>query len=329
MSTGSLDRLQRNSVKNMHKVLGIDTSNYTTSAALYTGGKIRQEKQLLPVPKGELGLRQSDAVFHHVQQLPQILERLFHGAGGEGAIEAVGASARPRDQEDSYMPCFTVGIGTAKAVATALSVPFFSFSHQAGHIAAALYSAGKLSFLQEPFLAFHVSGGTTEAVRVTPDREHLFQAEIVARSLDLKGGQAVDRVGGMLGLPFPAGKFLEELALQSDASFKIRPSMKGADCSLSGVENQCRKMLDHGSPQEDVARYCLLSILAALDGMASALQKEYGRLPMLFAGGVMSNRLIREALTEKYGAVFAEPAFSSDNAAGIAVLTEMKRCGAC
>ena len=104
MSTGSLDRLQRNSVKNMHKVLGIDTSNYTTSAALYTGGKIRQEKQLLPVPKGELGLRQSDAVFHHVQQLPQILERLFHGAGGEGAIEAVGASARPRDQGASYMP---------------------------------------------------------------------------------------------------------------------------------------------------------------------------------------------------------------------------------
>ena len=178
-------------------------------------------------------------------------------------------------------------------------------------------------------MAFHVSGGTTEAVRVTPDQEHLFQAEIVARSLDLKGGQAVDRVGGMLGLPFPAGKFLEELALQSDASFKIRPSMKGADCSLSGVENQCRKMLDHGSPREDVARYCLLSILAALDGMASALQKEYGGLPMLFAGGVMSNRLIREALTEKYGAVFAEPAFSSDNAAGIAVLTEMKRCGAC
>ena len=329
MSTGSLDRLQRNSVKSMHKVLGIDTSNYTTSAALYTGGVIRQEKQLLPVRKGELGLRQSDAVFHHVQQLPQILERLFNGAGGEGAIEAVGASARPRDQEGSYMPCFTVGIGTARAVATALSVPFFSFSHQAGHIAAALYSAGKLSLLQEPFLAFHVSGGTTEAVRVTPDPEHLFQAEIVARSLDLKGGQAVDRVGGMLGLPFPAGKFLEELALQSDASFKIRPSMKGADCSLSGVENQCRNMLDHGSPREDVARYCLLSILAALDGMASALQKEYGGLPMLFAGGVMSNCLIREALTKKYGAVFAEPAFSSDNAAGIAVLTEMKCCGAC
>lgn len=312
-------------MKSMRNVLGIDTSNYTTSAALYADGKVRQEKLLLPVRQGELGLRQSDAVFHHVQQLPQVLERLL--SEQDGAIAAVGASARPRDLEGSYMPCFTVGIGTAKAAALALSVPFFSFSHQAGHIAAALYSAGKLDLLQERFLAFHVSGGTTEAVLVTPEKERLFQAEIVARSLDLKGGQAVDRVGGMLGLPFPSGKYLEELALQSDAPFSIRPSMKGADCSLSGVENKCRKMLDEGHPKEDVARYCLLSILAALDGMAAALRNVYGGLPMLFAGGVMSNGIIRKALTEKYGAVFAEPAFSSDNAAGIAVLTAIKQFG--
>ena len=111
----------------MHKALGIDTSNYTTSAALYTDGTVRQQKMLLPVRKGELGLRQSDAVFHHVQQLPQVLERLFQETSG--AVTAVGASARPRDQEGSYMPCFTVGTGTAKAMAMALSVPFFSFSH--------------------------------------------------------------------------------------------------------------------------------------------------------------------------------------------------------
>lgn len=307
----------------MRSTLGIDTSNYTTSAAVYRDGEVRQEKLLLPVRQGELGLRQSDAVFHHVQQLPQVLERLLGGI--QEPVAAVGASARPRDQEGSYMPCFTVGVGTARAAALALSVPFFSFSHQAGHIAAALYSAGRLDLLGERFLAFHVSGGTTEAVLVTPDGERLFRAEIVARSLDLKGGQAVDRVGGMLGLPFPAGKYLEELAAQSDAPFSIRPSMKGADCSLSGVENRCRKLLDEGRPKEDVARCCLLSVLAALDGMAAVLQREYGSLPMLFAGGVMSNRMIREALTGKYGAIFAEPAFSSDNAAGIAVLTAMKR----
>ncbi|WP_195983471.1 peptidase M22 [Clostridium sp. D33t1_170424_F3] len=308
----------------MPDYLGIDTSNYTTSAACCFNGTVVQEKMLLPVRPGELGLRQSDAVFHHVQQLPQVLEKLYDRINGR-EIAAVGVSSRPRNQEGSYMPCFTVGMGTARSIALALRVPVHYFSHQEGHIAAALYSAGRLDLLKERFLAFHVSGGTTEAVLVTPDGDRLFQAQIVASSLDLKGGQAVDRVGAMLGLPFPSGKYLEELAVQSNTKFSIRPSMKGADCSLSGIENQCRGLLEKGALKEDVARFCLLSILAALDGMAAKLRGEYGDIPLLFAGGVMSNGIIRNALTEKYGALFAEPAFSSDNAAGIAVLASLRR----
>ena len=326
MSTGSLDRLQRNSVKNMHKVLGIDTSNYTTSAALYTGGEIRQEKQLLPVRKGELGLRQSDAVFHHVQQLPQILERLFHGAGSEGAIEAVGASARPRDQEDSYMPCFTVGIGTAKAVATALSVPFFSFSHQAGHIAAALYSAQRLDLLHERFLAFHMSGGTTEAVLVEPvEGDKMFRTRLVASSLDLKAGQVIDRIGVMLGLPFPAGKHLDPIACNYTVKLRVRASMKGANCSLSGVENKCRELMKKGAPKEEIAATCMAYVIAASDAMCKALIETFGDLPVVFSGGVSSNSMLRTHMSEKYGALFAEPRFSADNAAGIAVLASLSQ----
>ncbi len=302
----------------MSELLGIDTSNYTTSAALFQDGEVCQRKKLLPVKAGELGLRQSDAVFHHVQQLPQVLEALL---GQSQSIRAVGVSDRPRDAEGSYMPCFTVGLGTAKAISLSLGVPLYTFSHQAGHIAAALYSAGKLDLLSNPFLAFHVSGGTTEAVLVTPDEERIFQVRLVARSLDLKGGQAVDRVGALLGLDFPAGKALEQLALQSTARFSIRPSMKGADCSLSGIENQCAAMLRAGKPKEDIASYCLQSLCAALDAMTTVLRKEHGKLPLVFAGGVMSNSLIRKVLTEKYGAYFAAPEFAADNAAGIAVLT--------
>lgn len=306
----------------MPDTLGIDTSNYTTSAALYQSGSITQQKMLLPVKQGELGLRQSDAVFHHVQQLPQILEALL---SSDVKIDAVGASLHPRDVEGSYMPCFTVGFGTAKAIALTHGIPLYTFSHQAGHIAAALYSAGSLDkLLLERFIAFHVSGGTTEAVLVEPDKQNVFKIQILAQSLDLKGGQAVDRVGAMLGLSFPSGKEMEQLALNTNIRYKIKPAMKGADCSLSGIENRCAKMLRDGSPKEEVAAYCLQSILAALDAMTAELQKQYGKLPLLFAGGVMSNRIIREALTEKYGALFARPEFSSDNAAGIAVLTAMK-----
>ena len=298
-------------------ILGIDTSNYTTSAARLENGEILNSKRLLPVKPGQLGLRQSDAVFHHVQQLPEILEPVLQDAP---SLRAVGVSDRPRAQDGSYMPCFTVGLGTAKVLAQAAGVPLYRFSHQAGHIAAALYSAKRLDWMEQRFLAFHVSGGTTEAVLVTPSREEILHAEIVASSLDLKGGQAVDRTGVLLGLPFPAGPELEKLALQWDAPIKVRPVMMGRDCCLSGIENQCRKLFETGHPKEEIARYCLESIRAALEGMCSALLEEYGNLPVLFAGGVMSNSLIRSALTQRFGASFAEPAFSADNAAGVAVL---------
>lgn len=302
--------------------LGIDTSNYTTSAALYKAdGSVEHSKRLLPVKEGQLGLRQSDAVFHHVQQLQHILEPLLMQ---RNTLRAIGVSSRPRTAEGSYMPCFTVGLGTAKVLADSLGIPIHTCSHQENHIAAALYSANRFEWFEKTFLAFHVSGGTTEAVLVEPDKETMVKTRLLASSLDLKGGQAVDRVGVMLGLSFPAGPELERLALQSEAKFSIRPSMKGHDCSLSGLENQCRSMLEKGKPKEEIARYCLLSLLAALDAMCASLLKEHGNLPVLFAGGVMSNSIIRKALTERYGAAFASPAFSADNAAGAAILAAIK-----
>ncbi len=308
----------------MDKFFGIDTSNYTTSAACFWQGGAEQSRQMLPVKPGQLGLRQSDAVFHHVQQLPGVISPLLEK--GE-RFSAVGVSVRPRDQEGSYMPCFTVGQGAARMLAQAWGIPCHGFSHQAGHIAAALYSCGRLDLAGREFLAYHVSGGTTEAVLVRPDPQAVFSCTIVSASLDLKGGQAVDRVGGMLGLAFPAGKELERLARQSGREFSIRPSMKGRDFSLSGVENQCRAMIDRGEPREDVAKFCLQAILAALDTSCGLLQKEYPGLPVVFAGGVMANRGIRDALTEKYGAFFADPEFSADNAVGAAVLAAMREGG--
>ena len=303
--------------------LGIDTSNYTTSAALYdlSVNEIIQRKKLLPVKEGELGLRQSDAVFAHVKQLGEIVETLING--NRYNIDAIGVSTRPRDIDGSYMPCFLVGEMVSKTLSSVLKIPRYDFSHQQGHIAAALFSAGRLDLINEKFIAFHLSGGTTEALLVTPDENRIIKCEKVAGSADLKAGQAVDRVGVMLGLPFPAGKYLEELALLSTAKFKIKPTMKGSECCLSGIENKCRKMLDSGEKKEDIALFCLKSIEAALCGMTDALIAEYGKLPLIYAGGVMSNKIIRKTMEEKYCGIFAMPEFSSDNAAGIAVLASI------
>ena len=302
------------------RVLGIDTSNYTTSAALVDENGFRQERRILSVDKGERGLRQSSALFLHTVNLPEIIRAL----APTEKLDAVAYSAYPRDVAGSYMPCFLAGQAAAQTAASVLNVPLYRFSHQAGHIAAALYSAGKLALMEERFLAFHVSGGTTEAVLVTPDQDEILHAEIVASSLDLKGGQAVDRAGVLLGLSFPAGVELEKLALRWESPIKVRPVMKGADCSLSGIENHCKKLFDTGHPKEEIARYCLEAVRAALEGMCTALLEQYGKLPVLFAGGVMSNSIMKKALTEKFGAYFAEPVFSADNAAGAAVLAARK-----
>ena len=306
---------------NKHSV-GIDTSNYTTSAARYDGERVLENRKLLlPVKPGEKGLRQSDAVFHHVKQLPQVLEPILE----MGPAGVVGVSITPRSEIGSYMPCFLVGKGFACTLGAAWGVGVKFFSHQQGHIAAALYSAGKLELLDRKFLAFHVSGGTTEALLVRPDPQGMPEVELAAQSLDLKAGQAVDRVGVMLGMGFPCGPELERAALAWDRPVKARAYMKGRDCSLSGVENQCRKLWEEGHPREEVARTCLEMVLAALDAMCAGLLEDFGPLPVVFSGGVCSNSILRERLTEKYGGAFAAPEFSADNGAGAAILAWRRR----
>ena len=301
--------------------LGIDTSNYTTSAALYNGetGEIWQEKKLLPTPPGALGLRQSDAVFAHVKQLGEVVERLMAAAPQNVRLDGVGVSAFPRREEGSYMPCFLVGETTARVLAAAEYVPLYRFSHQEGHIMAALYSAGRMNWVSRPFLAFHLSGGTTDALLVEPEGR-FFTVRRVGGSLDLKAGQAVDRVGLLLGLSFPCGPELSRLAAEWEEPIRVKPVIKGTGCCLSGIENKCAEFTRQGKPAPYIARYCLEAIAAALAGMTEALLREYGELPLLYAGGVMSSGLIRRKMEAAYGGVFAQPAFSSDNAAGTAIL---------
>jgi len=305
--------------------VGIDTSNYTSSAAAYNSatGAVVQHKKLLPVAQGRMGLKQSDAVFLHVRQLWEVLERVLGELTGPPA--AVAASGTPRDEEGSYMPCFLVGVLAARACAGGAGARHHSFSHQAGHVMAALYSADRLELAGAPLLAFHFSGGTTQCLLVEPDARQIVRITTLAQTLDLNAGQAVDRVGGLLGLPFPAGPRLEELAKQSRRSFRPRPAFKGPDCCLSGVENQCAAMLAQGAPGPEAARYCLDYLSAAALEMTARVLERHPGLPLVYAGGVMSNSLIREAVLSRYpGAHFAQPQYSCDNAVGTALLCAMK-----
>ncbi len=302
---------------------GFDTSNYTTSAAVMCDSTIKNYKKMLSVAENARGLRQSDAVFQHTVNMPDLLSDMAEDFDLRD-VKAVGVSARPRNAAGSYMPCFLVGLNTAKAAAAFCGCKCYETSHQVGHILAALYSAEKLDLIKDRFLAFHVSGGTTEAVLVTPDREQILKADIVAASIDLKAGQAIDRTGVLLGMRFPCGAELEKEAEKSNRDFKIRASMQGCNCSFSGIENKVKIMIANGESKCDIAKFALESVRVSLDSMLSAVLQEYGSLPVVFAGGVSSNKTIRKTVSEKFGAYFAEPRFSSDNAAGTAVFAALK-----
>lgn len=319
----------RRKTKKMPEFLGIDTSNYTTSAAVYISeeNRIYQAKKLLPVKEGELGLRQSDAVFHHTKQLPDMIEQLFN----DNPIDkpaAVTASVRPRNVEGSYMPCFLCGEGIARSFAAVGKIPMYTTSHQIGHILAALYSADRLDYINRSFIAFHVSGGTTDCLLCEPDEENILKVTEIGSSLDLKAGQAVDRVGVMLGLGFPCGMELEKLAVSADKHFKVRPVIRDGSCSLSGVENKCRDMYGKGEKPENIAAYCLDFIAKTIVGMTDHAVERYGNLPLIFAGGVMSDVIIRDMIISRYPeASFSAPQFSCDNAAGTAIYGYLKYIG--
>lgn len=301
-------------------VLGLDTSNYTTSVALFDGTDGRNVGKLLDVPEGTLGLRQSDALFQHVKRLPGLLEEL----AGQQQIEqilAVGASTRPRAVEGSYMPCFLAGTSQAQALACVLKVPFFACSHQQGHMAAAAWSAGRMDLLEKPFLAWHLSGGTTELLLVEPDGCNV-TASILGGTQDISAGQLIDRTGVLLGLSFPAGKALDGLYAQSVAGGKpFKVKLQGLTFSLSGMENKVKAMAQAGEEPGSIARFVLDTVADVVVRATKQAQLDYPGLPVLCSGGVASNSRLRQAMSEQCGAVFAQPQYSTDNAMGVAILT--------
>lgn len=306
--------------------LGLDTSCYRTSVALCgaesgaADGPFFQQGRLLSVPEGQRGLMQSEAVFQHVQRLPQLIEALMAEAGAV-PIRAVCASASPRDAEGSYMPVFRVGEGAGRAVAAALGVPFLATTHQQGHLRAA--RIGTALDGARPYLALHLSGGTTEILRVDGDA-----AALLGGTRDLHAGQLIDRVGVAMGLPFPAGPSLERLAMEGRAEALLPASIRGNDCHLSGAERQALAWVQAGSLSppmiaaevfDCIARTVVRLILSASEGT--------GLSDVLLGGGVASSSWLRDAISRRVAKrnhgirlFFSRPELAGDNAVGVALI---------
>lgn len=301
-------------------VIGIDTSNYTTSIAFFDGVGGENCSKLLPVKSGELGLRQSDAVFAHIKSLPELSGRLFSHVREE--IRAVGVSTRPRAADGSYMPCFLVGLSHATLLSDALHVPLVEVSHQQGHVAASLWSAGHLELMEQPHLAWHLSGGTTELLLVEPEGK-LVKCTKIGGTTDISAGQLIDRTGQLLGLPFPSGKHLDALSREAAGKDFFRVKCTDMTFSFSGMQNKVQQYYEANGDPAETATYALRCIAYGVFHATEQARKAYPGLPVVFSGGVASNTLLRQVL-EPLNPIFAQPQYSTDNAMGVAVLAS--RC---
>ena len=301
-------------------ILGIDTSCYTTSVAIVDadGRLLTEGRRLLSVAAGERGLRQSEGLFCHVKQLPEVLEEaMSHAEASWGGVEAIAVSSRPRPVDNSYMPVFLAGEGLALSLAATLSCPLYRFSHQEGHIEAALASAGLR--WRDPFLALHLSGGTGELLAVRPLKDSPgFQVELVGDT-DLPPGQFIDRVGVALGLPFPAGPHLERLAGEEQGAFRLSGSVQGTHISFSGPESAAQRAILAGVAPPEVAGAVLDNIAKSLEKAIRCAMEQQGCRRVVAAGGVAANARIKRRL-QKIGVRFADPHFAGDNAFGVARL---------
>ena len=318
--------------------LGIDSSAYTTSLAIVgeKGILMDEERQLLTVPSGSTGLRQSQAVFQHVQNFPGVLACLLnrHPELVASNLAGVAVSTAPRTVPGSYMPVFGVGLSLAESMATINRIPLKHTSHQEGHLRAGLYSAA--GPVAKEFLAVHLSGGTSEVLHVIRNKAG-FKTQILGATSDLHAGQLVDRVGVLLGLPFPAGPALEALAADDNptgetykrlnSSFFLPAAVSNYQFSFSGAETRARRFLETGGSPQEVAQAVQGCIARTMEKVLRRAIQETGLKEVLFVGGVAANQYLRQRLryrlehpAVKAQLYFAEPRYSSDNAVGVALL---------
>lgn len=309
--------------------MGIDTSNYTTSVAFVDdlGQVIGQSGKLLAVNKGQRGLRQSEAFYQHCFNLPQILNDASSSIDFKN-IAAIGVSTKPRNVEGSYMPVFKCGENFARFAGTILHIPVLEFSHQEGHVKAIT----SFNPVGNDFIAYHLSGGTNEILKIKVKTDGDMSIDIIGKTLDISMGQLIDRIGVKLGVNFPAGQTMDQLAIEFERKMQveqIKPELrvkpiplKGLDINVSGIETQLLR--NEGNFEKGEIAYVLFKkILDCLEKQIKLCKEKYPTLKIVFAGGVSQSKFLREHLKDQV--IFGK--YGSDNAVGTALLAKDKFVG--
>lgn len=311
--------------------MGIDTSAYTTSIAVIDNynNLIYDGRIPLVVKKGKRGLRQQEAVFQHINNIPYLINDLSNKLD-ISKISTVSASVKPRNMEDSYMPVFKVAQGQAFSISKLLNIEYKEFSHQNGHIGAGIMSCGKK--LSKQFLAIHISGGTTELL-IVEENDIDFNPTIIGGTKDISAGQLIDRIGVKLGLGFPCGKELDALAKNvSEARIKPPINTEKTWINYSGAETFFYKLIQskiYGN--NEISKGVIDCIANSLANVVNFAIKMYDIKDVLFIGGVSASVTLKEILSDKLNKIgltnvlFPSAKYCTDNAVGIAYLGANKR----
>lgn len=312
-------------------IIGIDTSCYTTSIAAISLGKkvIFNEKIMLNVKEGNNGLRQSEAVFQHINNLGEISEKI-KDISKKYNIKGICVSQKPRPIKDSYMPVFMVGYNFAKTLSTLIGCKLYETTHQENHIEASLFTNNIID--KNNFLSIHMSGGTTEILLVNNEKDN-YNIEIVGGTKDISFGQLIDRIGVKLGYKFPAGKYIDEDAIKCIEKIEkgLKTSVKDGYMNLSGLENQINNLIENNS-KEYIAKILLDSIVRNIYKSILYISKNYNLNEVVFAGGVSASKYIKKELNSKLKKeniypYFTEVEYSTDNALGCAIIGLNKYLG--
>ena len=301
-------------------ILGIDTSNYTTSICVLEKNKILFDlREMLTVKKGMKGLRQSEAFYQHIIKLPVLINKIK-----DQRIEGVCVSAYPRRVEGSYMPCFKAGERIATIISDTLHVPLHKTTHQEGHIEAGLYGNKDIADI---FICVHMSGGTTEILLCSKD-EQGYASQIIGKTIDISAGQLIDRIGCMLGMDFPCGKEMDVL-YDSDQTLKLPVSVKGTEISFSGVENQCKLYNECGIKSISIIGGVFNCVAESIMKAVKHAAVQYNIQDILFVGGVSGSDNIRKMFLsnkDQLRLYFPHNFLSSDSAVGVALIGSRMMC---
>ena len=309
-------------------ILGMESSCDETSAAVVEMGEgVRAIRSNIVASQIEVhrlygGVVPEIASRAHIEAISNITYEALNAAGITVAdLGAIAVTSHP-----GLIGALLVGVNFAKSMAFSRGIPLVPVNHIHGHVAAAYLTHPTL---EPPFLALVVSGGHTSIYRV----DSYTQFTEIGATRDDAAGEAFDKIGRVIGLPYPGGAALDRLAYEGNASAIALPSPALAgetlDFSFSGIKTAALNYLN-GAKQRgeeispaDVAASYTKRIVSAITEKADAALRETGYGTLVLAGGVAANSHLRaslEALTQKRGVRLAMPERSlcGDNGAMIA-----------